>query len=273
MYTPEELLPVMIKLAEKFTSKDSSSISYERAEYLMDAVIYCISEVDPGLVFDNLNTNVHTSLYSGNKDIMHNITVKDSSLYPQEAYDLGLTIVKEKVADLTNHFNELIKHFDAYGNENYYDTVAKGIPGFLLRYDPQFAPQENIITMDYPVLLPAANLRGVNAIIHYVNCIEIEQTFLSHFQREAVVRILDEYHPDYTHLFDNMAEIVFHNVLTQLIPDDNLIQDHSETEIIDSLKKMWHQFVKQYYEDNSDLEEYFLSSIRDYSYRIKTKVN
>ena len=68
MYTPEELLPVMIKLAEKFTSKDSSSISYERAEYLMDAVIYCISEVDPGLVFDNLNTNVHTSLYSGNKD-------------------------------------------------------------------------------------------------------------------------------------------------------------------------------------------------------------
>ena len=43
-YEMNELLPIVAKLAEKYTSKESSSITYERAEYLMEAVIYCINE-------------------------------------------------------------------------------------------------------------------------------------------------------------------------------------------------------------------------------------
>ena len=39
----EELLPVVAKLAERYTSKESSSVSYKTAEQLMGAVVYCIN--------------------------------------------------------------------------------------------------------------------------------------------------------------------------------------------------------------------------------------
>lgn len=250
MYTPEELLPVMIKLAEKYTSKDSSSISYERAEYLMDAVIYCISEVNLG-------------------PFIHQLSKTSDNLSPQEAYDIGLSVIKEKVATLTSHFNNLIKSFDDYGNENYHDTVTKGIPGFLLRYDPQFAPQENIITMDYPILIPPTNLRGINAIIHYVNCIDIEQRFLSIFPREKVIQILEEYHPDYVSLFDNISEIVMNKILSKMIPDSHWITSHNESEINDVLQNIWHRFIHEYFHEDLAIEQYYQSSIKDYAYRLK----
>ena len=40
----EELLPVVAWLAQKYTGGESSSVTYERARYLMEAVIYCIEE-------------------------------------------------------------------------------------------------------------------------------------------------------------------------------------------------------------------------------------
>ena len=41
-YRLEELLPAAAGLTEKYTSKESSSITYETAQMLMEAVIYCI---------------------------------------------------------------------------------------------------------------------------------------------------------------------------------------------------------------------------------------
>ena len=37
-YGMEELIPVVAELTEKFTSAESSSVSYERARHLMEAV-------------------------------------------------------------------------------------------------------------------------------------------------------------------------------------------------------------------------------------------
>lgn len=43
-YEIEELVPIVATLAEKYTSKESSSITYEKAQQLMEAVLYCIRE-------------------------------------------------------------------------------------------------------------------------------------------------------------------------------------------------------------------------------------
>ena len=40
----ENLIPLVAKLADRYTSMDSSSVSYETARMLMEAVIYCIRE-------------------------------------------------------------------------------------------------------------------------------------------------------------------------------------------------------------------------------------
>ena len=45
-YKTEELIPIVAKLAEKYTAKESTSITYEKAQQLMGAVIYCICEYE-----------------------------------------------------------------------------------------------------------------------------------------------------------------------------------------------------------------------------------
>lgn len=45
-YEMEELLPIVATLAEKYTGGESSSISYEKAGQLMEAVMYCIRETN-----------------------------------------------------------------------------------------------------------------------------------------------------------------------------------------------------------------------------------
>ena len=41
-----ELVPIVGKLAEKYTGHEHTSISYEKAEQLMEAVLYCICETE-----------------------------------------------------------------------------------------------------------------------------------------------------------------------------------------------------------------------------------
>ena len=48
MYTMEELVPIVGRLAEKYCAGESSSVTYEKAEQLMGAVLYCIHEVTEG---------------------------------------------------------------------------------------------------------------------------------------------------------------------------------------------------------------------------------
>lgn len=45
-YELEELFPLAAKLARRYTNDESSSVTYERAEYLMEAVLYCIRECE-----------------------------------------------------------------------------------------------------------------------------------------------------------------------------------------------------------------------------------
>ena len=40
LYDMEELMPIVARLTEEFTSGESTSVTYERARSLMEAVIY-----------------------------------------------------------------------------------------------------------------------------------------------------------------------------------------------------------------------------------------
>ena len=43
-YQIEQLLPLAAELADRYTSKESSSVTYETAGALMEAVLYCMKE-------------------------------------------------------------------------------------------------------------------------------------------------------------------------------------------------------------------------------------
>ena len=142
IYSMEDLLPIVAKLAKEFTGNESSSVTYERARQLMEAVLYCMSHFETG-----------------------DLALSSSNLLPaEEIYRLGLDALIEKVKSTQNKYNRLMEFFDHYGNKNYRDTVEKALPGFFLYYDVKFAPTDPIITMDYPVFKMDMNLQGIDRI-------------------------------------------------------------------------------------------------------------
>ena len=191
LYEMEDLIPIVGKLAEEFTSKESSSVTYERARQFMEAVIYCIAHFE-----------------------IKDKSIMTTTVFPaKEMYRLGYDAVLEKTRKAQEKYKELMKFFDYYGNRNYRDTVEKALPGFFLYYDAKFAPMDTIITMDYPVFGLDMNLQGIDMISQYINAIWDEQCYLMKFPRNYIITELRSFHPQYEREFFNLKEIVEQNLL------------------------------------------------------------
>lgn len=185
IYEMEDLIPIVGKLAEEFTAKESSSVTYERARSLMEAVIYCMAHLKIG---DN--------------------SITPGRLPALDVYQLGYDAVIQKVRETQVKYNELMKFFDHYGNCNYQDTVEKALPAFFLYYNVKFAPMENIITMDYPILGLDMSLEGIDMIRQYIDAIWEEQCYLLKLPRNYVISLLRTFHPRYENEYFNIKEIV-----------------------------------------------------------------
>lgn len=249
-FSMEELLPIVAELAEKYTSGESSSVTYERAQGLMQAVIYCINET-------RQEENV---LYA-------------VGMSAKEAYQIGYQLVVEKAKKTTTLYNELVCEFQDYGNENYRDTVTKAIPGFLQYYDARFEPYETIITMDYPTLTPVTGLKGVDAVYQYVKYISFEQHFLQKFPGEYVCRILEKHHGDYRKQFFNLCGIILRHVVIRILLEGNMscerlegiVADKEANELEHMLTKTLHRLIAEEYEGDEQLEQFLQYEFRDFS--------
>ena len=113
-YEMEELVPVVRKLAEKYTGHESTSVTYETAEQLMGAVLYCIAKLQ--------------EKYAGLPALSERIPA-------QKAYDIGAEYVKEKTEEALKRYNEMLSEFCHYENQCLYDTFVKGMPAFFKKYN------------------------------------------------------------------------------------------------------------------------------------------
>ncbi|MDD3278522.1 MAG: DUF6179 domain-containing protein [Lachnospiraceae bacterium] len=183
-YEMEELVPIVADLAKKCTGIDSSSITYEKANQLMEAVQYCIRE-----------TERHAS----------KADVKLVNQSAREAYELGVRLVKQKVEAALKLYHTILPEFDSYGNYYLDQTIHKGMPEFFRWYDVVYEPQNTLLTLDYPILRDLSSLEGIDAVYQYLQCIELEQQFLGKINRKQVLRWLQEYHPDYKDMPENLC--------------------------------------------------------------------
>lgn len=198
-YPMEELFPLLQELTEKYTGKESTSITYEKAQQLLGAVLYTIYES------------------TGGKKV---ITKQDGiirEMSAKEAYDTGYRMLREKVEQSSRKYAELMTEFESYGNIAYQETVEQGISAFFKRYDIRFRPQDHIISLDYPVLCSLENLQGIDRIAEYLACIQIEQKFLQSFPVGYVENTLEQYHTNYQELFLNIPEILMQRILPDML--------------------------------------------------------
>ena len=255
-YEMEELLPIVAALAEQYTSKESTSVSYEQANRLMEAVLYCIDQCsEVGQLASN------------------------RGLTAREAYEWGYEFVVQKVKRTQEIYNGMIIDFCAYGNDNYRETVERAIPGFFRYYDAKFAPRETIITMDYPTIRPITDATGINAIAKYIEYISYEQRFLKALPQEYVCDILFRFRPDYGKQFYNICNIVLRHILGHMIIGEPLGKRAGEEEYAalsewilereaEHLEKLimelLHQLIFEKYKGDQMLECYLQADIRNF---------
>ena len=257
----EELLPIVAELVEKYTSKESTSVSYEKARQLMEAVLYTIRQCD---------TDKRLVASKG-------ITAK-------EAYHRGYESLIQKVKRTQTAYNEMIVTFNGYGNENYHDTVTKAIPGFFQYYDARFAPQETLITMDYPTICSITDCCGINAIAQYVEYIACEQRFMGALPQEYVQEVLVRYQVDYRKQFYNICSIILRHILghmmigkglgTVALQEDyerlgEVIVKHDRKWLEETFSDLLGRLIREKYSENKLLERYLQADLMNFVTEIR----
>lgn len=249
-YDMEELLPITAWLAEKYTGNDSTSITYEKAEQFMEAVIYCIQEYE---------------MAAG----QYELTGKRISA--KEAYERGKCLVREKVHKLMDIYHILIADFNAYGNICLEDTVLKGIPEFLKWYDIQFAPQNTIIMLDYPILEDLSGYLGIDKVYRYIKDIYAEQRFLKGLDSGYVWKVLNEYVIDSADMIENICGIVLMDIGRRLpvgkIPN-NYLGGESTEDIRKNIRNMMMQFLIKNYGEDTEIINYLEKEVGNTAVRI-----
>ena len=217
----EDLVSIVRKLAEKYTSGESTSVTYETAEKLMGAVIYCIREAERNGCDSAAGKELWEDAFSeGGEYGAHAGTGKgkraegqaeltaQEKMTAEQKYERGLEYVEEKTKRALALYNELLPDFFSYENQCLYDTVVKGLPEFFKWYDIRFEPQNTVITLDYPVLRDLSDHSGIDRIFEFIRCIRLEQDFLGAFPTICVTGWLKKYNREYRETADNICEIM-----------------------------------------------------------------
>lgn len=263
-YEMEELVPIVGKLAEKYTAHESTSIPYEKAEQLMGAVLYCIHELE---------------------QIDGNSLALNEKIPAQKAYELGVSYVEEKTEKALNLYNKIIPEFCHYENQCLYDTFIKGIPEFFKWYDIRFEPQNTILCLDYPILKDISAYTGIDRIYEFIKSICLEQKFLKLFPADYVINILSKNNKNWKESVDNICEIVFSYVIGHILAGKSLAEfelskfDYSYIQEVfiqadfENIKRRMEEalqlLVKDYYENDRELFHYLSGAITDIIVRLK----
>ena len=184
-YSVEELFPIVCRLSEQYTQNDSSSVTFDTANDLINAVVYCINY---------LKTDI--------KPFPNDISA-------EQAYRLGYDLVVDRAKTLLEAYNKLSACFEDYGVKCLRYTFQVQLQAFFLRYDPKFKPHESIMLFDYPILSDISQLQGIEAFERYFKCLCFEQAELARIGIDAVKEKLYGYHRDYSNLYENIYWIVF----------------------------------------------------------------
>lgn len=259
-YTMEELFPILGQLAEKYTAFESTSIPYETAEQLTEAVLYCIREAE---------------------QVQTNALVQAEGLSARQAYAIGAAAVEEKTRAALALYHETLQDFDSYGNRCLYDAFQQGLPEFFKWYDTKFMPQETMLTLDYPLLRDLSGQTGIDRIYSFIECIHLEQAFLNGFPEGTVKGILSRYNSQY----GSLCEIVLTTLAGHLLAGKPLSERefvHEDflrirgkfantclPQITQQLKNAVAAFIQKYYGDSTELTAYLSGALENITFRLK----
>lgn len=188
-----ELLWELGRMIAKYNHGSGSSIRTEKAESILESMLYCVSvylQSVPDAALEVRNT-------SG-----------------AELFQLGLREVENLVNKSKTLYREVLASRIPTDLIVYNETLDLGIPAFFQNYNPEFAAQENVVLteFDYPLLHPVSSQRGVLYVKSYLEELKKENELCAGYSKNHIRAVLlvhgRKYHLDYRELLVNIPEVL-----------------------------------------------------------------
>ncbi|WDV46783.1 DUF6179 domain-containing protein [Clostridiaceae bacterium M8S5] len=198
-----ELIDILKIQTEKFSSGDSSSIRIEKAQDILNSIMFTIG--------------IWLKRYDNPDDAVE--LIKKEKLY--DIYIKGRHKIDSKINITKLLHLTLIKKL--INTQNYYHnaTIIDGINGFFKLYYPDFLAQEIHITADYPVFNTMEKLLGIEFIQSYLENLYYENAFCSNFSTEDIHYLLSGYHEEYKELVINIYELILTTCIGCIIVNED----------------------------------------------------
>ncbi|NLO20452.1 MAG: hypothetical protein GX119_00425 [Syntrophomonadaceae bacterium] len=197
----QQFLSLLKDTVIRYSQGDSSSIKVETGERLMLSILYCVDAY-----ISNLN-NPREAI-----EILSTVGVK-------EVHRRGLELVNQCWQETKTLYQEILK-LDI-DNEAYQSTVDEALPACIEHYDPEFASNDTMGSIDYPLLLDDMKVQGIFYIRNYLYTLVLENKFCHRFSLNDIKELLSDYGQlyqiDYKEALINIFEIVLCNSIFSLL--------------------------------------------------------
>ena len=191
-----ELLKLLEEKTKKYTSGESSSIPVELGQELMDSLLFCIG------------TGLQGMDYMGQTDWGRLLDVDLADMVEK-----GTTYIKGSLEYGERLWNKICTSLPEVENQSMKDTL-KSIGTFWRNYNYQYFAHEIPCDIDYQLSIPISEeKKGVFYVIAYLERLAVENQFLSYFDKDSMIPVLNRYCPDYEGLLINLYEPIATNAI------------------------------------------------------------
>lgn len=179
------------KQAEKYNGCDSTSMTIERDQSLLESLLYTIGvTMEYGAVKEEI--------LNGNLSLL---------------IERGQNILKEKQKTVKVEWKLLCQELPRIRNVYYLSTIRE-LGTFCERYDVYYEAHNIPCSIDYWPLCPIPErIKGISYIETYIHCLQIENDFLNYFERNDIIGLYKKYVPGYEESLFNLCEPVLTNAI------------------------------------------------------------
>lgn len=177
--------------AGKYNGIDSTSITIEKAQDILESMLYTI-----GVAAEN--GAAKEEIVNGRLSLL---------------LDRGREILKRKQKSVKVEWKLLCRELPRIPNV-YFLSTMENLGLFFDSYDIYFAAHHTSESIDYWPLCPIPEtVKGISYIEEYIHRIQIENDYLNCFEGEDVISLCEKYVPDYREALFNLCEPVLTNVI------------------------------------------------------------
>lgn len=189
-----EMLWELSRMIAKYNRGSGSSIRTERAENILQSMLYCVSVYLEGVP---------------------DAAAEVRSTTGAELFRRGLAAVKNLVQESGRLYREVLDTRIPTDLAVYNGTLDLGVPAFLQSYDPEFDAHEAAalgLTFDYPLQKPVEALSGVLYLRAYLEEMKRENEFCAQYRKNYIRSVLllhgQKHHLDYREMIVNIPELL-----------------------------------------------------------------